>query len=93
MLLVSPYHPSFTENGILIQAHPQQGRRTLDEHFCRCEFYYYGQRCYLNTNHNWVDEFISFVFWIRICIPMSLARSTIKRSMSQPVSTSSRALL
>jgi len=55
MLLISPYHPGFTDNGILIKPHPQQGRRSLDDHFRRCEFYYYGQQCYLNTSHNWTD--------------------------------------
>ena len=30
MLLVLPYHPSFAEKGILIQAHPQQSQRTLE---------------------------------------------------------------
>jgi len=33
MLLMYPYHPVFTDNRILIQPHPQQGRRTLDDHF------------------------------------------------------------
>jgi len=56
MLVVSPYHPSYTSNGVLIQSHPQQGRRTLEEHFRRSEFYYYGQRCYLGTKHNWKHE-------------------------------------
>jgi len=32
MLLMCPHHPVFTDNRILIQSHPQQGRRTLDEH-------------------------------------------------------------
>jgi len=54
MLLISPYHPGFTDNGILIKPHPQQGRRSLDDHFRRCEFYYYRQQCYLNTSHNWM---------------------------------------
>jgi len=38
MLLMYPHHPQFTDNGILIQPHPQQGRCTLDKHFHRCEF-------------------------------------------------------
>jgi len=50
---LAPYHPAFTDNGILIQAHPRQGRYTLDEHFRRCEFYYFMQKCYLNTEHSW----------------------------------------
>jgi len=40
----------------LIRPHPQQGRHSLDENFRCCKFYYYGQRCYLGTNHNWTDE-------------------------------------
>jgi len=55
VLLISPYSPGFTDNGILIKPHPQQGKRSLDEHFRRCEFHYYGQQCYLGTNHNWTD--------------------------------------
>jgi len=53
MLLMAPYHPAFTDNGILIQPHPRQGRHTLDEHFRRCEFYYFTQTCCLNTEHSW----------------------------------------
>mgnify|MGYP007080209337 CR=1 FL=1 len=56
MLLISPCHPAFTENGILIQPHPQQGRRTLDEHFRHCEFCCYTQRSHLSTRHDWADE-------------------------------------
>jgi len=54
-LLVSPYHSGYTDNGILIKPHPQQGRRSLDDHFRRSEFYCYGQQCYLNTSHNWME--------------------------------------
>jgi len=56
MPLMYPYHPQFTDNGILIWPHPQQGRHSLEEHFRRCEFYYYEQRCYLGTDHNWKDD-------------------------------------
>jgi len=56
MLLMYPYHPQFMDNGILIRPHPQQGRHSLEEHFRRCEFYYYEQRCYLGTDHNWQDD-------------------------------------
>ena len=56
MLLITPCHPAFTSNHILIQQHPQQGKRTLEDHFHRCEFYYYHQYAYLNTDHNWNDE-------------------------------------
>jgi len=40
---------------MLIKPHPQQGKRSLDEHFRRCEFYYYQQQCFLGTYHNWKD--------------------------------------
>jgi len=56
MLLISPYSPAFTDNGILIKPHPQQGKRSLDEHFRRCEFHYFGHQCYLGTSHNWEDD-------------------------------------
>jgi len=55
MLLISPYSPGFTDNRILIKPHPQQGKRSLDDHFRRCEFHYYRQQCYLGTSHNWTD--------------------------------------
>jgi len=67
MLLVLPYHPSCTTNGVLIQSHPQQGQRTLEEHFRRCEFYYYSQRCYLGTTHNWKDE-IHIIRFLDLCL-------------------------
>jgi len=54
-LLITPYHPNFIDNWILIKPHPQQGKRSLDEHFRRCEFYYYQQQCFLGTYHNWKD--------------------------------------
>jgi len=66
MLLVCPYHPGFTENGILIKPHPQQGRRSLEEHFRRCEFHYYGQECYLGTRHDW-DDSIHMVRFLNSC--------------------------
>jgi len=56
MLLVSPCHPAFTDDGILIQLHPRQGKRTLDEHFRRCEFYHCCQRRHLNAKHDWLDD-------------------------------------
>jgi len=28
----------------------------LEEHFPRCKFYYYEQRCYLSTDHSWKDD-------------------------------------
>jgi len=55
MLLICPCHPGFTENGILIKPHPQQGRRSLEDHFRRCEFYCCGQECCLGTRHDWDD--------------------------------------
>jgi len=75
MLLVSPYSPAFTDNGILIKPHPQQGKRSLDEHFRRCEFHYYGQQCYLGTSHNWEDA----IHMIRF--PDSCQNSNVLRTM------------
>jgi len=65
-LLICPYHPRFTKNGILIKPHPQQGKRLLEDHFCRCEFYYYGQECYLGTRHNWEDP-IHMIRFLNSC--------------------------
>jgi len=53
MLLVAPHHPAFTDNGILIQPYPRQGKRSLDEHFRRCDHYYFIPKCYLKTNRDW----------------------------------------
>jgi len=63
-LLIYPYHPG--ENGILIKPHPQQGKRSLEDHFRRCEFYCYGQECYLGTNHNWEDP-IHMIRFLNSC--------------------------
>jgi len=83
MLLVSPHHPSFRENGILIQAHPQQGRHTLDEHFRHCEFCYYGQQCYLNTNHNWADE-IHIICFLDSCQHSNVLRTLYNQEKHVP---------
>jgi len=66
MLLMYPYHPQFTDNGMLIQPHPQQGRRTLDKHFRCCEFHCYEQRCYLSTAHNRKDD-IHLICFLDLC--------------------------
>jgi len=67
MLVVTPYHPSHVSNRVLIQSHPQQGRRALEEHFHRSEFYCCGQRCYLGTTHNWKDE-IHLLHFLDSCL-------------------------
>jgi len=66
MLSMCPYHPQFTDNGILIRPHPQQGPHSLDKHFRRCEFYYYEQCCYLGTDHNWQDD-IHRICFLDLC--------------------------
>jgi len=75
MLLISPYSPAFTDDGILIKPHPQQGKRSLDEHFRRCEFHCYGQQCYLGTSHNWEDVIHM------ICFLDSCQNSNVLRTM------------
>ena len=65
-LLITPCHLGHTDNGILIKPHPQQGRRSLDDHFCRCEFHCCGQQCCLNTSRNWTDA-IHFVCFLDSC--------------------------
>ena len=84
MLVVSPYHPSYTSNGVLIQSHPQQGRRTLDEHFRRSELYYYGQRCYLGTNHNWKDE-IHLIHFLDSCQHSGILRTLYNQEKHVPM--------
>jgi len=85
MLLISSFHPNFTENVILIQPHPQQGRRTLDEHFCCCEFYCCGQRCYLNTGHNWMDE-IHVICFLDSCQHSNILRTLYNKEKHVPAS-------
>jgi len=83
MLLMCPCHPAFTDNGILIQPHPQQGRRTLDEHVCRCEFYCYEQRCCLNTTHNWKDE-IHLIRFLDSCQQSNILRTLCNQEKHVP---------
>jgi len=83
MLLISPYHPGFTDNGILIKPHPQQGRRSLDDHFRHCEFYYYGQQCYLNTSHNWTDA-IHLIRFLDSCQNADILRTLYNQERHVP---------
>jgi len=85
MLLVSPYHPSYMTNGVLIQSHPQQGQRTLEEHFRCCEFYCYGQRCYLSTTHNWKDE-IHLIHFLDLCLHSNVLRTLCNQEKHVPAS-------
>jgi len=78
-----PHHPAHADNGILIQPHPQQGRHSLDEHFCCCEFYYYEQRCYLGTNHNWTDE-IHLVRYLDSCQNSNVLRTLCNQEKHVP---------
>jgi len=84
MLVVLPYHPSYASNGVLIQSHPQQGRRTLEEHFHRSEFYYYSQRCYLGTNHNWKDE-IHLIRFLDSCQHAGILRTLCNQEKHVPM--------
>jgi len=82
-LLVSPYHPGYTDNGILIKPHPQQGRRSLDDHFCRSEFCYYGQQCYLNTSHNWTEP-IHLIRFLDSCQDADILRTLCNQERHAP---------
>jgi len=82
-LLVSPYHPGYTDNGILITPHPQQGRRSLDDHFHRSEFYYYGQQCYLNTSHNWTEP-IHLICFLDSCQNADILRTLYNQERHVP---------
>jgi len=83
MLLMYPYHPQFTDNGILIRPHPQQGRHSLEEHFRRCEFYYYEQRCYLGTDHNWKDD-IHLIRFLDSCQNADILRTLYNQEKHVP---------
>jgi len=83
MLLISPYSPGFTDNGILIKPHPQQGRCSLDDHFRRCEFCYYGQQCYLNTSHNWTDA-IHLIRFLDLCQNADILRTLYNQERHVP---------
>jgi len=83
MLLMYPHHPQFTDNGILIRPHPQQGRHSLEEHFRRCEFYYYEQRCYLGTDHNWKDD-IHLIRFLDSCQNADILRTLYNQEKHVP---------
>jgi len=78
MQLISPCSPRFTDNGILIKPHPQQGKRSLDDHFRHCEFHYYGQQCYLGTSHNWMDA-IHMIRFLDSCQNSNVLRTLYKQ--------------
>jgi len=93
ILLMYPHHPQFMDSRILIQPHPQQGRRSLDEHFCCCEFYYYEQRCYLSTAHNWKDD-IHLIRFLDSCQNANILRTLYnqeKHVLNLPVQVQTRA--
>jgi len=69
--------------GLAVQAHPQQGRRTLEEHFRRCKFYYYGQRCYLSTTHNWKDE-IHIIRFLDSCLHSNILHTLYNQEKHVP---------
>jgi len=82
-LLMYLCHPAYTDNGILNRPHPQQGRHSLDEHFRRCEFYYYEQRCYFGTNHNWTDE-IHLICFLDSCQNSNVLRTLYNQEKHVP---------
>jgi hypothetical protein len=55
--LVSPYHPAYTDNNVLLMPHPTQGKRSLETHFRQAEFYYRIQHAYVGTLHDWGNAF------------------------------------
>jgi len=82
-LLICPHHPGFTENGILIKPHPQQGKRLLEDHFRRCEFYCYGQECYLGTRHTW-DDPIHMIRFLNSCQNSGVLRTLCNQERHVP---------
>jgi len=83
MPLVAPYHPAFTDNGILIQPHPRQGKRSLDEHFRWCDYYYFIQKCYLNTEHNWGKD-IHIICFLDSCEGAAVLRTLYNQEKHVP---------
>ena len=82
-LLITPYHPAFIDNGILIKPHPQQGRRSLDEHFRRSEFYYYQQQCFMGTYHNWKDT-LHIIRFLDSCLNSGVLRTMYNQECHVP---------
>jgi len=82
-LLICPYHPGFTKNRILIKPHPQQGKRLLEDYFRRCEFYCYGQECYLGTRHNW-DDPIHMIRFLNSCQNSGVLRTLCNQERHVP---------
>jgi len=83
MLLIAPYHPAFTDNGILIQPHPRQGRRSLYEHFSWCDYYYFIQKCYLNTEHDWGKD-IHIIRFLDSCEGAAVLRTLYNQEKHVP---------
>jgi len=83
MLLVVPYHPAFTDNGILIQPHPQQGKRSLDERHRRCLFCHLIQKCYLNTDHDWGKD-IHIIRFLDSCESAAALRTMYNQEKQVP---------
>jgi len=68
---------------MLIKPHPQQGKRSLEDHFCRCEFYCYGQECYLGTNRNWEDP-IHMIRFLNSCQNSGVLRTLYNKEQHVP---------
>jgi hypothetical protein len=52
-IIMGRFHPAYTDNGVLIQGHPQQDRLTLEDHFRQAEYHYRIQTAFMNTSHDW----------------------------------------
>jgi len=91
MLLMYPCHPAFTDNGILIQPHPQQvDARWMNTFVVASSIIMNSTATSAPLIIGWM-RFTSFVSWICVSKLMSFTLSTIKRSMSRLASTSSNA--
>ena len=66
-ILLSPYHPAYTENHVLVAAHPQQGKRSLEEHFRQCQFHYRIQKAFSGTEHDWGNE-VTMTRFLESCV-------------------------
>ena len=82
-LLILPCHPGQAEKGILVKSHPQQGKRSLEDHFRRCEFCHCGQECHLGANHDWEDS-IHMIRFLNSCQNSGVLRTVCNQERHVP---------
>jgi len=55
----------------------------MDEHFRRCEFYYFMQKCYLNAEHSWRKD-IHIIRFLDSCEDADVLRTLYNQEKHVP---------